>query len=117
MIVEQRPQDGIGEAVVMAVCYVIVKVDGLARVLLHEAFVDYQPVLGWDEETWPTNPGEVERLLESGKGRDETARRHLEVVLAMSVLGYRYRKSIGDDNEMASVHVQKAWRVFGVGRR
>jgi hypothetical protein len=52
----------------MTVGYVIVEVYGLARVLLHETLIDERAIFGRDKEPRPSNPGEVERLLEARKG-------------------------------------------------
>jgi hypothetical protein len=40
VVVEQRPEDGVGEAVIVAIGNVIVEVDGLAGIFLHETLVD-----------------------------------------------------------------------------
>lgn len=46
VVVEEGPQNGVGEAVVVAVSDVVVEVDGLAGVLVAEAGVDERAVLG-----------------------------------------------------------------------
>ena len=71
---------------VVAVCDVVVEVDGLARVLLLQTFVDDGTVLGRNEEAGPANPGELHGLLAAREGGDESAGGHLEVVLAIAVL-------------------------------
>jgi len=60
---EQGPKDRVGEAVVVAIRDVVVEVDGLAGVLLHEPLVDMSSVLGVDVETWPSDPSEGHRLF------------------------------------------------------
>ena len=70
VVMEERPEDGIGESVVMAVSDVIVKVHRLTRVFLLQSFVNDGAIFGRNEEAWPTDPGEVERLFEAGEGRD-----------------------------------------------
>jgi len=102
MIVKEGPEDGIRETVIVAISDVIVEVYGLARVLLLQALVDEGPILWRNEETWPSDPCEVERLFEAGEGRYEPARGHFEVVLAMGVLVNGYRQTIGDDDEVAA---------------
>jgi len=63
VVMEQGPQNGVGEAVVVPVGKVIVEVDGLAVVLFHETLVDDGSVLDGDEEAWPADPGERHGLL------------------------------------------------------
>lgn len=57
---EEGPQDGIGEAIVMAVGDVVFEVDGLAGILLHEALVYKWAVLRRDEEARPSDPSKAE---------------------------------------------------------
>lgn len=60
MIVEKGPEDRVGETVVVSISDVIVKIDGLAGVLFHQTLVNQRAIFWWDEETRPTDPGEVE---------------------------------------------------------
>lgn len=58
MVVEKRPEDRVAETVIVPVCDVIIEVDGLAGVLLHQPLVDDGTILWRNEETRPANPGE-----------------------------------------------------------
>jgi hypothetical protein len=78
----------------MTVGYVIVEVYCLTRVLIHKTPINERAILGGDEESWPSNPGEVERLLEARKGGYETTRGHFEVILSTGVLVNCYRQTI-----------------------
>lgn len=86
VVVEERPENRVREAVVVTVRDIVVQVDGLARVLLLQTAVDDRSVLGRNEEAWPANPREGHGLFATRKRRDETAGRHLEVVLARGIL-------------------------------
>jgi hypothetical protein len=54
----------------MAVCDVVIEIDGLAGIFFHQPLVYERPVFGGNEETRPADPGEIEGLLESREGRD-----------------------------------------------
>jgi hypothetical protein len=90
---------------------VIVEVDGLTRVLLLKALVYERSVLWGDEEAWPADPREVKRLLEGRKGRDETARGHFEVILAIGVLADCNRETICDDDEVTALSYVHIWVI------
>ena len=109
MVVEQRPEDGVREAVIVTVCDVVIEVYCLTRVLFLKTLVDYGPFLRGDVETRPADPRETHRLFRSGEGRDEATRGHFEVVFTLSILCDGNRKTIGDDDEVF-------WGGFGVGR-
>lgn len=116
VVVEERPENGVGEAVVVAVCELVVEIDCLAGVLLHEPAVDDLAVLLWDVEARPADPGEVELLLAARERRDEAARAHLEVVLARGILGDRDGQTIRNDDQATratEIHVAEVSR----GRR
>jgi hypothetical protein len=114
VVVEEGPEDRVGEAVVVAVGDVVVEVDGLARVLLLEALVDDRPVLGRDVEAGPADPGEGHGLFAAREGRDEPAGGHLEVVRAGRILGDGDRQPVGDDDEVRRrAKVGGAHRVGG----
>ena len=100
VVMEEGPEYGIRKAVVVAVGDVVIEVYCLTRVLLHETLVDYRPVLGRDIETRPTDPSEAHRLLRAGKGGDESAGGHFEVIFALGILCDGDWKSVGDDDEM-----------------
>lgn len=85
MVMEQRPQNGIRETIVMTVGHVVIEVDSLAGVFLHKSAVNDRPVFDWDVEARPSDPSEGHGFLAAGKSGYETARRHLEVVLAIAV--------------------------------
>lgn len=106
VVVEEGPQDGVGEAVVVAVGDVVVEVDGLAGVLVAEAGVDERAVFGGDEEAGPADPGEGHALFAAGEGGDEAAGGHLEVVLARGVLGDGDGEAVGDDDEVGGRAVE-----------
>jgi hypothetical protein len=74
VIMEQGPEDGVREAIVVAIGDVIVEVDGLTRILLPETLVDEGSVFGRNEEARPADPSKVEIFLEAREGRDETTR-------------------------------------------
>jgi hypothetical protein len=59
MIMEEGPENGIGEPVVMTICNVIIEINGLTGKLFHKPFVDEGSILERDEESGPTNPSEV----------------------------------------------------------
>ena len=105
----------------MLVGDVVCEVDGLAGVLVLEPLVDDWPVLERDEKARPPNPGEGEGLFAAAEGGDEAARGHLEVVLAVRILGDGDGEAVGYDDEVlgcAEVHV--VWEIgLGVcaGRR
>jgi hypothetical protein len=109
MIMEERPEDGVREAVIVTICNVVVEVYCLTRVLFHKTLVDYGPFLWGDVETRPADPSEAHRLFRSGEGGDKAARGHFEVVFTLSILCDGNWKTIGDDDEVF-------WRGFGVGR-
>lgn len=67
VVVEERPKDRVAEAVVVSVCDVIVEIDGLAGVLLHQPLVDDGAILWRNEETRPANPGEGHGLFAAGE--------------------------------------------------
>lgn len=98
----------------MAVSNIIVEVDCLAGVFIHEALVDIWTILWRDKEPRPTDPGEVQRLFEAREGRYKSTRGHLEVVFTRSILGDRYRQPVGDDDEMGSL---TDGHVGGIGVR
>lgn len=111
---EEGPEDGIRETVIVAIGYVIVKIDGLAGVLFHEAFVDDGAVFRRDEEARPTYPREVKGFLETRQGGDEPSRGHFEMVLARCIFVNGDRETIGDYNEMAALaYVHVGRRVRG----
>lgn len=60
VVMEKRPENGVGEAVIMLVGDIIVHINGLAGVVLQEAFVDDWPVLVGDEEASPPNPRKLD---------------------------------------------------------
>ena len=98
----------------MLVGDVVCEVDGLARVLVLEPLVDERAVLERDEKAGPADPGEGEGLFAAAEGGDEAARGHLEVVLAVRILGDGDGEAVGDDDEVlgcAKVHV-----VWEIGR-
>jgi len=109
MVMEEGPEDGVGKAVIVSVGDVVVEVYCLARVLLHEALVNYGPVLGRDIEPRPADPSETHGLFRAGKGGDEAARGHLEVVFTMNILCDCNWETVGDHDEMLF------WKCFGVG--
>ena len=86
----------------MAICDVVVEIDGLAGVFLHEPFVDIRSVLGVDVEARPSDPSEAHRLFATREGGHEPTRGHLEVVFALSILGNGNWKTVGDYYEMLS---------------
>ena len=96
----------------MLVGDVVCEVDGLARVLVLEPLVDERAVLERDEKAGPADPGEGEGLFAAAEGGDEAARGHLEVVLAVRILGDGDGEAVGDDDEVlgcAKVHV--VWEI------
>lgn len=103
---EEGPEDRVGKAVVVAVCDVVVEVDSLAGVLIHEAAVDEGSVLGGDEEARPADPGEGHGFFAAGEGGDEPAGGHLEVVLALGILVDGDGETVGDDDEVALLAVE-----------
>jgi hypothetical protein len=100
MAMEEEPECGVRKLVVVAVGDVVVEVYCLTRVLLHEALVDYVPVLGRDIQTRRTDPSGAHRLLRAGEGGDESAGGHFEVVFALGIPCDGNWKTAGDDNEM-----------------
>jgi hypothetical protein len=99
VVMEEGPEDGVGEAVVVPVSEVVIEVDGLTGILLHETTVDKRTVLERDIETRPADPGKIHRLLAAREGGDEATRGHFEVVLARRILADGDGKAIADDNE------------------
>lgn len=87
MVVEEGPEDGVGKTVVVSISDVIVEIDSLAGVLLHQSFVDQRAILWGDEETRPADPGEVERFLKARESRNKSSRGHLKVVFPTGILG------------------------------
>ena len=108
VIVEEWPEDGVREAIVVTVCDVVVEVYCLTRVLFLKALVDDDPFLWGDVETRPADPSETHRLFRSGEGGDKSARGHFEVVFTLRILCDGNRKTIGDYDEMF-------WGGFGAG--
>lgn len=84
----------------MTICDVVVEVDGLAGVLVHEASVDDGTILWGDEEAWPADPGERHGFLGAGEGGDEPAGGHFEVVFALGIFGDGDGETVGDDDEV-----------------
>lgn len=99
VVVEQWPEDGVRETVVVPVCEVVVEIDSLTGVLFHETLVDDWSVLDGDVEAWPTYPSERHGLFAAGERGDETARGHLEVVLALCIFRDRDRQPVGYNDE------------------
>ena len=60
VVVEEGPEDRVGETVVVLVGDVVCEIDGLARVLVHQPLVDEWPILGRDVKAGPSDPGEGE---------------------------------------------------------
>ena len=100
VVMEEGPKDGVGETVVVAIRDIVVEVDGLAGVFLHEYLVDVRSVLRVDVETRPSNPSESHGLFATGKGGYETTRGHLEVVLPLGILGNCDWETVGDNDEV-----------------
>ena len=73
VVVEERPEDGVGEAVVVPVGEVVVEVDCLALELVPEALVDERSVFWRDVEARPAYPDELHGFLGGGEGGDEAA--------------------------------------------
>lgn len=84
----------------MTICDVVVEVDGLAGVLVHEAFIDDGTILWGDEEAGPADPGERHGFLGAGEGGDESTGGHFEVVFALGIFGDGDGETVGDDDEM-----------------
>ena len=103
VVMEQGPKNRVGETVVVAIRDVVVEVDGLAGVLLHEPLVDVSSVLGIDVETRPSDPSEGHGLFATREGGYETTRGHLEVVLAFGILGDGNWEAVRDHDEVLRV--------------
>src|ERR1700722_5766043 len=102
----------------MAVRYIVVKMDSLARVFLFEAAIERRPVLFGNEEPRPTNPSEIKSFLEPGECSDETTRRHFEVILSVFIFVGSYRETIGDHDELLALHLGgEVGEVEGFRRR
>ena len=100
---EQGPKDGVGETVVVAIRDIVVEIDGLTGVVLHESLVDIGPVLGVDVEARPSNPSEGHRFFATRQGGYETTRGHFEVVFAVRILGDGDWETVGDHDEVLGV--------------
>jgi hypothetical protein len=95
VIVEQRPENGVTETIVVSVGEVVGKVDGIALVFIQQGGVDLFSIFSGDlnvrRQQWsgsrssssahiltgPSYPRERHGLLASRQGGDETTRRHL----------------------------------------
>ena len=100
---EQGPEDGVGETVVVTIRDIVVEVDRLAVVFLHEPLVDDRSVLGVDVEARPSDPGEGHRFFATGQRGNKTTRGHFEVVFAFCILGDGDRETVGNHDEMLRV--------------
>lgn len=106
MIVEERPEDGVGEAIVMAIGDVVIEVHSLAGVFFKKTFVDKRTVFWWNEETWPANPGKGHALFATGKSGDETTGRHLEMIFSLRISRDSDGKTVRDDDEVPLLTVE-----------
>lgn len=85
----------------MTVGDVIIEIDRLTGVFLHQPLVDMGPIFGGNEEARPADPGEVKGFFEARECGDQPARGHFEMVFALRVLVDSYGETVGDDDEVA----------------